>query len=163
MIDNCSKLTTPPHSYITDMSPLCAATLGIKENRDFVHSFREYLSCHLSGETYFVCLKPRAHNASSNNAWPRHVATSRKFTYEFHFRYVAMRDRRSCVPDPRGLRSWYTLIGACDPYRDIYEDSGYELACYDASVSFLIIGTDETHWKAYCNSDTWFGDNMPIE
>lgn len=71
--------------YITDISPFCAATFGIRENSDFVHTFREYVSCHLTGETYFVALKPRAHNASSSNTWPRDVATSRKFTYEFHF------------------------------------------------------------------------------
>ncbi|KAK5937635.1 hypothetical protein PMZ80_010255 [Knufia obscura] len=112
--------------------------------------------------TYFVALKPRAHNASSSNTWPRHVATSRKFTYEFHFQYVALRNR-SVGPDPRGLRKWYTLIGALNDDSDTYKDEGYELACYDASISFLIIGTDETHWKAYCNSDTWFGDNKRIE
>lgn len=156
------QLTKLCASYITDISPFCAATFGIRENSDFVHTFREYVSCHLTGETYFVALKPRAHNASSSNTWPRHVATSRKFTYEFHFQYVALRNR-SVGPDPRGLRKWYTLIGALNDDSDTYKDEGYELACYDASISFLIIGTDETHWKAYCNSDTWFGDNKRIE
>jgi len=130
------------------MSSLCAATLGVKENPDFIHSFREYLQCHLSGETYFTALKPHYHNAAPNNEWPRHVASSRKFTYEFHFGFVALRSRgvhtpSPRVPDPRGLRHWYRLIGALNPDSDTYEDEAFDLACYDATTSFLIIGTDE--------------------
>jgi len=157
------QLTRTYCSYITDISPLCAATLGVSQNPDFVHSFREYLQCHLSGETRFLALKPHAHNASRDNDWPRHIAAARKFTYEFHFRFVALRDRAVSGPDPRHLRNWYRLIAPLKRDRALETEKDYDLACYDATISFLVIGTDETDWKAYCNTDTYFGDNMPIE
>lgn len=164
MIPIVHRLTETCSSYITDISPLCAATLGVRENPDFVHSFREYLQCHLEGETRFLALKPRAHNASRHNDWPRHVAVARKFTYEFHFRFVALRDRAVSGPDPRHIRNWYRLIAPFKKSDDaLKKEEDYDLACYDATTSFLVIGKDEKDWKAYCNTDTYFDDNMPIE
>ncbi|KAK5077606.1 hypothetical protein LTR24_009496 [Lithohypha guttulata] len=66
-------------------------------------------------------------------------------------------------PDPRHLRNWYRLIAPLKRDRALEKEKDYDLACYDATTSFLVIGTDETDWKAYCNTDTYFGDNMPID
>lgn len=150
-------------SYITDMSPLCAAALFVKENPDFVNVIRAYLQCHLAGQIQFKALPSKAHHVCPTNEWPRHIAVERKFTYEFHLPYVVLRDREHTPPDRRAIRQWAPLIEPLDEASDRYASSLKTMGCYDAQVSLIVVGRHENNWKAYCNVDTYYGGQPEIE
>ena len=97
------------------------------------------------------------------NDWPRHYATGRKLTYEFHLHYLVLRDRDEAGPGYRGLREWHPLTAAFRSTNDAFEAQKMKLACYEAQVSLLIVASDDDSWKAYCTTDTWFNDGKEMK
>lgn len=81
----------------------------------------------------------------------------RHFTFSmgFHLSYMALRDGPD-YSDPRGFRQCYSLIKPMG-------GSSKELYYYDAQISFMITGVDETQWTAYCLVDTHLGSGQGPE
>jgi hypothetical protein len=73
----------------------------------------------------------------------------------FHISYVALRPG-AMNSDPRGLRQSYSMI---KPIQSAFDDLYY----HDAQVSFLVAGTNELQWSAYCLIDTFFGGEQDAE
>ena len=83
--------------------------------------------------------------------------TELSFSIGFHLSYVALRE--GCVlSDPRGVRQSYSMIRPLGDSNDVDE-----LFYYDAQISFLITGTNESQWTAYCIVDTYMGSEQNTE
>ncbi|KAH0563237.1 hypothetical protein GP486_002192 [Trichoglossum hirsutum] len=70
------------------------------------------------------------------------------FALEFHLPYYALKSSPE-IPDKRSLR-------ISSPFMPIRTGSTDEYI-YEAQISFLVVGTDEWYWTAYCFVDAYFG------
>lgn len=131
------------------MQKSTATVLAVKEEGAYQTSLRRFLQGYVSGEIEFVKVK-MMHPDSHEIQRPRHLNFSDKFDFEFHLSYVALR-KTGAGDDVRGIRASTQLIEPIDGY-----DPAESLICYDAQTSLLVVGKDNTNWKAYCCVDTWF-------
>lgn len=139
------------------MTPLNAIATVIGEEAMYQGSLKRYLQCHVNGEILFDSWQALPCSGACVD-WPRHVRPGCDFGFEFHLSYVALRKAGSGV-DPRGIRQQISMLEPLDA--DVA--SAEELICYDAQISFTILGKNKTCWKAYCNVDTWFGSEIDVE
>ena len=136
------------------MTPLCASALGETVGNIFAGELKHFLQAHLLGEISFFA-KMHGPDPPSWEIAPNHHNAELPFSLGFHLSYVALREG-DMLSDARGIRQSYTMlkpIGNCEG----------ELACYDAQISFLITGIDESHWTAYCVVDNFMGCRESIE
>jgi hypothetical protein len=141
-------------SLITDLTQLCAVALAVTVARCFVAALKVFLHSYIIGEIYFFAnaqIPPDPKRYGSCH----YVQSEPKFSMGFHLSYVALR-RGGARSDPRGIRQSYSMIKTL-------ENPSVELACYDAQISFLITGVDESHWTAYCCVDTYFQSEQSTE
>jgi hypothetical protein len=139
------------------MTPSYAAAIAIRDEEIYQTSLRRYLQCHVAGEIEFLALQT-PHSSGKGIDWPRHVNPKYAFVFEFHMSYVVLR-KAGAGPDTRGVREYISMIEPLET--DV--GSAQELICYDAQISFMIVGKSEDCWKAYCNVDTWFGSEQELE
>ena len=136
------------------MTPLCAVALGASVAGIFAAELKQFLQAHLLGEIYFFA---GAHSSNSPNedTAQNHPNAELAFSLGFHLSYVALREGKT-FSDARGIRQSYSMI-------ESIRDSAPELFYYDAQISFLITGSGEGHWTAYCITDNYMGSRESIE
>ena len=139
------------------MTPLYAAAIVIRDEEMYQAPLKQYLQCHVAGEVAFHALQ-NMHPSGECLDWPRHVKPKYAFVFEFHLSYVALR-KAGAGPDPRGVRAHVSMMETLE----VDVGSAEELVCYDAQISFMIVGKGDDSWKAYCNVDTWFGSENNVE
>jgi hypothetical protein len=118
----------------------------------FAAQLKVFLQAYLLGEIYFFATTHTTEAPIRDSSQLR-LHAELTFSMGFHLSYVALRDDPE-FSDPRGVRQSYSMI---KPMGDF---SANELFYYDAQVSFLVIGIDETHWSAYCIVDTFLGSDQ---
>ena len=139
------------------MTPLNAIATVIREEGTYQGSLKRYLQGHVSGEILFDSWQAMPCSGACIDR-PRHVKPGCAFGFEFHLSYVVLR-RAGTGLDPRGVRQQISMLEPLDD--DV--GSSEELICYDAQISFIILGKNDNCWKAYCNVDTWFGSESDVE
>jgi hypothetical protein len=79
---------------------------------------------------------------------------------EFHIPYLALRtgSRQKDTRDPQDKN--YELRASLEMPGPM-KASSETLFCYEAQISFLLVGVDEWYWTAYCCTDTFFGSERP--
>ena len=139
------------------MTPVYARIIATCEELAYRAPLRRYLQSHISGEIQFQAIQT-AHADGADTVWPRHVNAQYAFDFELHLSYVAIRNTPA-RPDPRGIREHAYMV---EPY-DAPLGSHQDIVCYDAQISFIVVGKDTDNWKAYCNVDTWFDSEPSVE
>ena len=136
------------------MTPLCAVALAATVAGSFAAELKMFLQAHLLGEIYFFASMHSPDPPGWDTA-QNHPHAELAFSLGFHLSYVALR-KGAILSDARGIRQSYSMIESIG-------DSADELFYYDAQISFLIIGTDEANWTAYCITDNYMGSRESIE
>ncbi|MCJ1421357.1 hypothetical protein MMC32_007720 [Xylographa parallela] len=136
------------------MTPLCAVALDATVVGLFATEVKHFLQAHLLGEIHFFA-RMHSPDPPSWDTAPNHPHAELAFSLGFHLSYVALREHTT-LSDARGIRQSYSMIESMG-------DSADELVCYDGQISFLITGTDEGHWTAYCIADNYMGSRESIE
>jgi hypothetical protein len=139
---------------IANLTPLCAVALAATVADRFATELKAFLQAHLLGEIYFFA-NIHSPNPPSWDSTQERLHTELAFSLGFHLSYVALREG-AALSDPRGLRQPYSMIKPRG-------DSADELFYYDAQISFLITGVDESQWTAYCIIDKYMGSNEDTE
>ena len=139
---------------IANLTPLCAVALAATVANRFAAELKAFLQAHILGEIYFWA-DIHSPNPPSWDSAPERLRTELTFSLGFHLSYVALREG-AALSDLRGVRQSYSMIKPLG-------DSADELFYYDAQISFLITGVDESQWTAYCIIDTYMGSNEDTE
>lgn len=139
------------------MTPLYAAAVAVRDEEMYQSFLKKYLQCHVAGEVVFNAFQ-NPHTVGECIDWPRHVNPKSAFHFEFHMSYVALR-KAGAGADPRGVRAHISMIEPLEVDVGLAE----ELICYDAQISFMIVGKSDDCWKAYCNVDSWFGSEKDVD
>ncbi|MCJ1383575.1 hypothetical protein MMC17_006689 [Xylographa soralifera] len=140
--------------FIANMTPLCADAIATTAAGTFAVELKQFLQAHLLGEIYFFASMQSPDPPGWDTA-QNHPPAELAFSLGFHLSYVALRNGAT-LSDARGVRQSYSMI-------ELMGDSEDILFYYDAQISFLITGTDEGHWTAYCIADNYMGTRESIE
>ena len=82
------------------------------------------------------------------------------FVMEFHIPYLALRDKGS-AKDQRSGPAGRLRHSSDIPVRHVGEAA--DATYHEAQISFLLLGSDEWFWTAYCFVDTYFGSEYSCE
>jgi hypothetical protein len=139
------------HRFIENLTPLCAVALAATASCRIAADLKVFLQSYILGEIYFLATTHSINPPIRNSAQDLHH-DDLTFSMAFHLSYPALRDGPA-LSDFRGIRQSYSMIKPMGNSID-------ELLYYDAQISFLVTGTDETHWTAYCIIDTYLGSDQ---